>query len=189
VGGGLAVLVESLQSCRAHDLHDRERRSNAATLGDLPRHDPAACLLLGAIQQQREQWDASNQNCRAALQLLAAPKQLNRESPTEALKIQAYDGLLTNCYQQRHFAEAESILFEALQVAPHEAAFLHFRLGQHYRLAGRPLDAERHLTKAIELSPNYQQQVDNELTDIHQGMSGCLFPSAGGIRSQASLSH
>jgi hypothetical protein len=152
-------------------------------LGQLPHRDPAACLLLAAIQQQRQQWDASTQSCREALRLLGAIGQESSTDQTNALKIQTYDGLLTNCCHQRDFGAAESILAEAVRIVPQASAYFHFRLGQFYQLAERPSAAVVHFKKSRDASPAYDARVREALQTIGQGTSGCLFqPTAGPIR-------
>jgi tetratricopeptide (TPR) repeat protein len=183
-----AALSVRLQ--RARNLASLDQLDAAEQiLGGMPQHDPAACLLLAAIQQQRRQWDNSNRSCHFALQLLAAVNQNEQVQDKDVLRMQAYDGLITNYYQQRDFATAEIVLVEALSAVPAAKAYFHFRLGEHYQLAGRYADAAKHYQISRELSPTYQAQIAVGMQAMNQGISGCLFSPAVARMPQMFPSH
>lgn len=103
---------------------------------------------------------------------------VSREERSEGQRaqiVQAYDGLLGNCYLERDFVEAESVLQEAIDAAPQSRAHFHFRLAEHYRLAGRPRESIAHFKRAGELSPEYKSKAETEFRMMGEDASGCLF--------------
>ena len=158
------------------------------SLGDLPQHDPAACLLSAAIQQQRQQWSASARSCRVALEMLAANGNHVR-ADKDILQTQAYDALITNYCNQRNFAAAEAVLPEALAAVPSARAYFYFRAGQYDQLAGRHANAASYYKNSLDISAAFKVQIMDGLQAMNQEMSGCIFSPAFSSIRQISTNH
>ncbi len=127
-----------------------DRRADARALLEKPaKSEPAAALMLAALWQQDEAYDESDRAYRHAEQLLRS----STDSLAQVSRIRVVKGLAYNARARHEPRLAEAIYRQALTDLPGAAADLHFQLGQHYRLGGRPTDAIAELQLAARLAP------------------------------------
>ena len=159
-----------------------ERAAALAMLDRLPEatrlmeplsvRNPQAALLLAAILQQREDWQASSDGYRHALELLDGLPADDVQSA--AMRVRAYNGIAFNARELKHYQEAEATYLEGLRLIPAARAHFHFQLGMHYQLAGRPLKSAEHMQAAARIDPaNYATSAATVLRKLNLETPGC----------------
>ncbi len=149
------------------------RTSEAAALVEAPAADrPDAALLLAAILQEQQQWDASSHwYATAAKQLRSAPA----TPQTAAGLVRAINGRAFNAREQGNYTAAADLYQQGITELPEAAAYFHFQLGRHHKLGGRPTTAAEHLSEAARLEPQkYEEQAAQLLRQMSFDSPGCL---------------
>jgi len=158
---------------RAAALTMLDRLTEATRLiKPLSAQDPQATLLLAAIMQQGENWQASTDEYRHALTLLSETSAVDAQSI--AARVRAYNGIAFNARELKRYQEAEESYLEGLRLVPTAQAHFHFQLGRHYQLAGRPLKSAEHLQTAAQLDPtNYAKSAASIQRKLNLETPGC----------------
>jgi tetratricopeptide (TPR) repeat protein len=164
---------DKLRLARARQLAALDEYNSAeAVLANLPQRIPSAALLLGAIQQEQNQWLASNESCHGALELIERSRQSDDQSA--AMQWQACDALCGNFERLQLYSNAEAVLMEALDTVPQCSTQIHLRLAEHYRTMGRTEAAMDQLLAARHLSGSNSTAIDRAIEQLHAGTAGCL---------------
>jgi tetratricopeptide (TPR) repeat protein len=155
---------------RAFHLIQLDRLDEAAELlAPWAESEPAAAgLLLAGVRRDQKRWDEAIRTYESVLLRL----------PRDALEARtiAYQGLAEALIAGGRPDEAETVLSQALQEMPQQAAHWHWQLGNYYFRGGRPLLARQHLGKARDLSPQTMgPRVTPILDSIRRSTPGCLF--------------
>ncbi len=168
---------------RAVNLAILGRFDNARqTIEDPAAHDADAALLLAAILQDAGHWGASTQWYEQAIKLLDVGE--IPRSETAPRLVTAYQGLAYNAREQGRYRDAARFYDEALERAPEQAAMVHFLLGQHYQLGGRPALAADEFQRAIELdAARFAVPAGTRLHDLRLQSPACFLIPVESLRT------
>lgn len=157
-------------------------------LGNLTSEEPAGALLLAAIEQQEEHWEASEHSCRRAIELLQMndPEKVLERNKL-AMQVQAYDGLIIAECHRFEYQAAEALLLEAVAAVPKGAAQFYYQLAQQERSADRTAQAATHFHKAAALDANLATAAEQEIQGMRAGTSGCFLAPTGSTPTRQTI--
>lgn len=159
---------------RAFMLAQLDRLDEAVAVLGRPE-TPHALLLLAAVRQAQERFDASNAAYEQVLQ--TQRPMLGYDPAARALYRRACDGLAFNARACGTPAAAELVYRTALQEQADlaERAYFHFQLAGHYQRGGRPLAALEHLDQAVQLDPaTFSRPAESMRRELRQFTPSCL---------------